>query len=136
MTPQNMPMVVHPTGELKINSESDKNQAVEVDTFGGKVHIEWDPQAAVTPVGQLPFFIDFLKTADLFSPWVQECPLDWKSPNAPEKTDVLGTLLLSVLAGHHRYAHMSTIRCDGVNPALLGMNKVASTDSVRRALIR
>lgn len=136
MTPQNMLMVVHPTGELKINSKLDKNQAVEVDTFGGKVHIEWDPQAAVTPVGQLPFFIDFLKTADLFSPWVQECPLDWESPNSPEKTDVLGTLLLSVLAGHHRYAHMSTIRCDGVNPALLGMKKVASTDSVRRALIR
>ena len=32
--------------------------------------MEWDPQAAVTPLGQLPFFIEFLKTANLFAPWV------------------------------------------------------------------
>lgn len=47
---------------------------------------------------------------------------------------MLGTILLSVLAGHWRYAHMSTIRGDGINPELLGMTKVASEDSVRRAM--
>jgi hypothetical protein len=47
---------------------------------------------------------------------------------------VLGTILLSVLAGHWRYAHISALRGDGVNPGLLGMTKVASEDSVRRAL--
>ncbi len=109
---------------------------MEVDTYGGKVHIEWSPQAAVTPLGQLPFFIDFLKTADLFDPWVNECPLEWNSPNAPNKRDILGTLMLSVLAGHNRYAHMSTMRSDGVNPPLLGMKKVSSEDSVRRSLTR
>jgi len=41
-------------------------RSVLVDTYGGRVHVEWDPQAAVTPLGQLPFFIDFLKTAELF----------------------------------------------------------------------
>ena len=46
---------------------------------------------------------------------------------------MLGTLLLSVLAGHRRYAHISSIRGDGVNPQLLGMSKVVSEDSVRRA---
>jgi hypothetical protein len=30
--------------------------------------------------------------------------------------------MLSVLAGHWRYAHMTALRCDPVNPALLGMN--------------
>ena len=53
--------------------------------------------------------------------------------NAPRKRDVLGTILLSVLSGHWRYAHMNAIRGDGVNPELLGMTKVASEDSVRRA---
>ena len=48
--------------------------------------------------------------------------------------DVLGTLLLSVLAGHWRYAHISAIRADGVNPGLLGMTEVASEDSVRRGM--
>lgn len=108
--------------------------AIPVDTYGGRIHVEWDPQAAVTPLGQLPFFIEFLKTADLFAPWVRDCPVTYTSPNAPEKVDLLGTLLLSVLSGHHRYAHITTIRHDGVNPALLGMRKVCSEDSVRRAL--
>lgn len=134
MTPQNSLILFHPLGEEKIGLNLLESRGVEVETYGGKIHVEWDPQAAVTPLGQLPFFIDFLKTADLFSPWVQECPLSWKSPNAPGKVEVLGTLMLSVLAGHHRYAHMATIRSDGVNPPLLGMKKTASEDSVRRAL--
>ncbi len=41
---------------------------------------------------------------------------------------------MSVLSGHWRYAHISAIRGDGVNPGLLGMERVASEDSVRRAL--
>jgi hypothetical protein len=31
------------------------------DTFAGRVHIEWDTAAPVTPLGQLPFFIEYLK---------------------------------------------------------------------------
>ena len=110
------------------------HRPLSVDTYGGRIYVEWDPQAAVTPLGQLPFFIEFLKTADLFAPWVQDCPVTYTSPNAPEPVDLLGTLLLSVLSGHQRYAHITTIRNDGVNPALLGMRKVCSEDSVRRAL--
>ena len=52
------------------------------------------------------------------------------------KRDVLGTLLLSILAGQSRYAHITALRGDGVNPALLGMGKVASENSVRRGLER
>src|SRR5262249_29443087 len=40
--------------------------------------------------------------------------------------------MLSVLAGHWRYAHMTTLRCDPVNPPLLGMMQVVSEDAVRR----
>ena len=83
---------------------------------------------------QMPFFIEYLKTSGVFENWVNDCPLQYTSPNAPQKRDVLGTILLSVLAGHWRYAHISALRGDGVNPGLLGMTKVASEDSVRRAL--
>ena len=107
-----------------------------VDTFGGRVHVEWDPQAPVTPLGQLPFFIEYLRLGGLFDPWVADCPRRATSPNAPKVRDVLGTLLLSVLAGHRRYAHITSLRCDGVNPALLGMTKVVSEDAVRRALAK
>ena len=105
---------------------------IPVETFGGKIHVEWNPQAAVTALGQLPFFIEFLKTADLFDPWVEDCPMRYQSPNAPDKRDVLGTTFLSVLGGHWRYSHITTIRCDSVNPKLLGMKRVVSEDSVRR----
>ena len=40
---------------------------------------------------ELPFFIDFLKTAGLFDAFVADCPLHYTSPNAPKKRDVLGT---------------------------------------------
>ena len=107
-----------------------------VDTFGGRVHVEWDPASSVTPLGQLPFFIEFLKLGNLLEPWINDCPLHLTSPNAPSKRDVLGTLLLSILAGHRRYAHVTTIRCDNVNPSLLGMNQIVSEDSLRRALLK
>ena len=131
-----IPTNVHPTGEPEIRGEAaPPPAALAVETFGGRVHVEWNPQAAVTPLGQLPFFIEFLKTAELFQPWVQECPLERRSPNAPANVDLLGTLLLSVLAGQRRYAHISAIRADGVNPELLGMSRVLSEDAVRRSFL-
>ena len=129
MDTKNLLLPVHPEGECQLTETT----ALAVDTFGGRVHVEWDPQAAVTPMGQLTFFIDFLKTAELFDPWVEDCPLRYASPNAPLKRDVLGTMFLSVLAGHKRYAHITSIRSDTVNPSLLAMSKVVSEDSVRRA---
>jgi len=44
--------------------------------------------------------------------------------------------MLSILAGHKRYAHISAIRGDGVNPMLLGMKKLISEDAARRALLK
>jgi DDE family transposase len=106
------------------------------DTFGGRVHVEWDPAEPVTPLGQLPFFIEYLKQGGLFDGWVADCPLTFVSPNAPRKRDVLGTLLLSILAGHRRYAHITALRADPVNPPLLGMRRIMSEDAVRRALAK
>lgn len=114
----------------------DRSSRVPVDTFAGRIHVEWDQDAAVTPLGQLPFFIEFLKVSGLYDAFVSDCPLRYTSPNAPNVRDILGTLVLSILAGHKRYAHITTIRSDRVNPELLGMDVVASEDSVRRALLQ
>jgi hypothetical protein len=111
----------------------DSSSRVAVDTFAGRIHIEWDHNAAVTPMGQLPFFIEFLKASGLYDSFLADCPLCYTSPNAPNIKDVLGTIILSILAGHKRYSHVTTIRTDQVNPELLGMVAVASEDSVRRA---
>jgi len=122
-------------GEAKRGALARENNRAGLDTYAGKIHVEWDRQAAVTPLGQLPFFIEFLKVSGLFDSFVDDCPLEYSSPNAPAKRDILGTLMLSILAGHKRYAHISAIRCDGVNPELLGMKKIISEDAARRALL-
>jgi len=99
----------HPPGESESTALVPHAGAVAVDTFGGRIHVEWDPQAAVTPLGQLPFFTEFLQVSGLFDPWVEGCPLFLTSPNAPCKRVVLGTAVLSILSGHQRYAHISGI---------------------------
>ena len=38
--------------------------------------------ATVTPLGQLPFFIEYLKQGGLFDGWGADCPLHYTSPNA------------------------------------------------------
>jgi hypothetical protein len=125
---------IHPEGEPQIEGNQPAETPLSLDTFAGKVQFRWVPDAEVSSLGQMPFFIEYLKTSGVFENWVKDCPLQYASPNAPQKRDVLGTILLSVLAGHWRYAHISALRGDGVNPGLLGMTKVASEDSVRRAL--
>ena len=66
--------------------------------------------------------------------WVESCPLEYTSPNAPAVRDVLGTWLLSILDGQHRYAHINGLRGDAVAPQILGMTRIISDESLRRAL--
>ena len=123
---------VHPSGEAA-NEALTTVAPGAVDTFGGKVFVRWDPEASVTGFGPAAYFIEFLKTNGLWESWVQDCPLHYTSPNAPPREDILGTVMLSVLAGHKRYAHITTVRSDNVLPQLLGMKRVRSEDAVRRA---
>jgi Transposase DDE domain group 1 len=125
---------VHPTGEQPLVELAGPAGPPVLDTFAGKVTVEWDTGSALTPLGQMPFFIEFLKAGGVFDAWVGDCPLTYTSPNAPQVRDVLGTVMLSVLSGHNRYAHITALRSDGVLPGLLGMSRIASEDSVRRAL--
>lgn len=130
------PKTVHPKGEGNFPAKSEVFAPIEVDTFDGKVTVEWEPEASVSPLGQLPFFIQYLKIGKRFDPWIDDCPLSYKSNNAPDKRDVLGSFLLSILSGHSRYAHIASLANDRLNTQLLGMNKVVSDDSARRALHR
>ncbi|MEO6562955.1 MAG: transposase [Nitrosospira sp.] len=129
----------HPMGEsiLKMAKREEMLMSCSgVQTVAGRVQVRWESESAATPMGQLAYFIEFLTLTGLWSRWQESCPLAYSSPNAPGKADVLGTWMLSVLAGHKRYSHVTAIRCDGVNPGLLGMNKVISEDALRNALKR
>ena len=127
------PYSSHLSGEQSLVVAKRPPGGIDLDSFFGPVRVEWDHEAALTPLGQLPFFIDFLKAAGLFDALVADCPLRYLSPNAPRRRDVLGTMMLSMLAGHKRYAHIAALRCDAVLPELLGMKKIVSEDAIRRA---
>jgi hypothetical protein len=137
MGPQNSLIPAHPQGEdfsaLGSSTDDALLPAVAVDTVGRRFRVEWDPQAPVTPLGHLVFFCQFLAAGGLYSKWVAECPLRYSSPNAPSLKDLLGTWVLASLSGAWRYAHVTALRGDRVNPQGLGMEKVVSEDSLRRA---
>ncbi len=40
-----------------------------VDSFAGKIAVQWAPEDAVTPPGQLPFFIDSPKQSPCSASW-------------------------------------------------------------------
>jgi hypothetical protein len=72
-----------------------------VQTMAGRVQVRWETESAATPMGQLAYFIEFLNLTGLWSRWLKKsCPLAYSSPNAPTKAEVLGTWMLSMLAGH------------------------------------
>jgi hypothetical protein len=56
-------IVAHPQGE----PPTVEVRSAIADTFADRIHVEWDSSAPVTPFGQLPFFIDYLKQAGLFN---------------------------------------------------------------------
>jgi hypothetical protein len=137
MSPPISLIPAHPRGEdfsALVSSAGDSLlPAMAVDTVGRRFHVEWDPQAPVTPLGQLVFFCQFLAAGGLYAKWVADCPLRYTSPNAPTLKDLLGTWVLASLSGAWRYAHVTALRGDRVNPPGLGMEKVVSEDSLRRA---
>ena len=107
---------------------------LRVATPGGVFQVRWDENASASALGQLAFFGEFLEVSGLFQRWVESCPLEYTSPNAPAIRDVLGTWLLSILDGQRRYAHINGLRGDAVAPQILGMTRVISDESLRRAL--
>lgn len=138
--PKTDPALVHQNGEPD-KAVNDKRDLCEpgprtVETLAGKAQVSWDFDAAVSRMGEVSYFSEFLKANGLFDSLLENCPLRYASNNAPKPRDVLGTFLLSVLAGHNRYAHISAIRAEQLAAETLGMGKVVSEDSVRSALAK
>ena len=103
-------------------------------TAGGRFQVRWDENGSASALGQLVFFAEFLEVSGLFERWVAGCPLAYRSPNSPQVQDVLGTWFLSILDGQWRYAHITGLRGDAVSPQILGMTRILSDESLRRAL--
>lgn len=104
-----------------------------VETLGGTVEVRWAEEAGMSMNGPLIYFIEFLAKTGRWKRFVETCPLTYRSPNAPSKEEILGTILLSVLNGHRRYAHITGLRGDQTMAEMLGVKRLRSEDSVRRA---
>ena len=64
-------------------------EVMGLETAGGRVQLRWDDKSAVTPFGQMAFFIEFLTLTGLLEDWIKNCPLSYAGHNAPGKRDVL-----------------------------------------------
>ena len=107
-----------------------------VDTPGGRFRVDYDEQLPISPVGPLVFFAQFLEASGHFEALCAKAPLSYTSPNAPDKRAVLATMVLGILAGCRRFAHLEALRGDAVAAGLLGVEGLVCEDSVRRALYR
>ncbi|MBX3328448.1 MAG: hypothetical protein U0223_03440 [Nitrospira sp.] len=65
-----------PLGATSCKAVARQNGAIARNTFWGQLHVEWDPAAAVTPLGQWPFFIEFLNISGLFDAMGVRLPVD------------------------------------------------------------
>jgi hypothetical protein len=83
-----MPLA-HPLGEQSEREAA--GPSVVLDTFAGRVHVEWEPAAPVTALGHLPFFVEFLKQGGLFDNWVAA----WTG--RPKRAAIYGSVLDAML---------------------------------------
>jgi hypothetical protein len=90
----------------------------------------------VTREGQLVFFAQFLHAGGRWERLLSACPLTYHGNRGSSIVDVVGTVTLSILCGHWRYAHINAVRGDTLNPPLLGMGGTVSEDVVRGAMKR
>jgi hypothetical protein len=118
-------------------NDSSSTVKMSVNSRASSFRVEWsDQDARVTRMGGLAFFVQYLETTGLFEHLVYQCPLVYESNNAPKKRDLLGTMLLSVLSGQTRYAHISSLSGSGLDAQLMKMDKIPSEDSVRACMLR
>lgn len=118
----------HPVGE--------GNPVMVIDTPGGRFQVRFDDTTPVSALGPLVFFARFIGAGGRFEALSREAPLRYTSNNAPDPREVLATLVLGILAGCRRFAHLSALQFDEVAAGLLGVRALVSEDSVRRALDR
>jgi len=122
--------------EATAHREGEGKAVMAIDTPGGRFQVRFDETTPVSALGPLVFFAQFIEAGGRFEGLCREAPLRYTSNHAPDPREVLATLVLGVLAGCRRFAHLSALQFDEVAAGLLGVRRLVSEDSVRRALYR
>src|SRR6267154_2114370 len=90
-----------------------------------------ETQRAVTPFGGIAVFVSFLGKIGFVEALRRHMPIRWRSPNHIDPSSTFTAFLVSVLVGARRFAHASLLRGGGALPALLGMNRFPTDDTIR-----
>ena len=59
---------IHPEGEPQTAGVEGEEAVTSLDTFAGKIQIKWTPDAEVSSLGLMPYFIEFLKPVGCSTP--------------------------------------------------------------------
>lgn len=99
--------------------------------------VEWEECSNVTPRGGMALFGNFLAANGQFDGLVESCPLEYQSNNAPDKSQVLGTIVNAITNGAWRYAHISHYQKDALGADVLAAvpNNRDSTGSMHSSAI-
>lgn len=120
--------------ETKEPTECGTEGTSELFTLGGRMKLRWDRRVEMSTNAHHVLFSAFLRLGGLFDRLVESAPLDYTSPNRPEKRDVIGTAVLGILDGAKRFRHFDSLTGDSVSAEAFGMKKLMSCDSVRRGM--
>ena len=80
----------HPAGESETGALVPYAGPVPVDTFGGRVHVEWDPQAAVTPAWTVAILYRISASGRAFRSLGGELPALVDQPQCAEQAGCIG----------------------------------------------
>jgi hypothetical protein len=58
---------------------------MRLDTFACPVKVEWDTSSPLTPLGQIVYFIEFLKVSVRLDAAIEDCPLVADNGGGPPK---------------------------------------------------
>jgi hypothetical protein len=105
----------------------------------GRIGTQSLATAPVTPFGQLPFFIEYLKAGRVVRWLGSGLPIVAQQPECLAQTRSAGhraAVGSSVLAGHRRYAHITALRGDRASPMRFALGRPAADGHGKSYLVQ
>lgn len=89
-----------------------------------------ETQRAVTPLGGVVVFVEYLNRIGLTGEFRRHMPVRYRSRNQIDPSTTLVCFLISVLAGARRFAHAAWLRGDKALHAVLGVERFPTDDTI------
>ncbi len=104
--------------------------------FDGRKIVLKETERALTPLGGMVVFLEFLNKIGLVKKVIECIPVQHRSPNSIPPAQTYIAFLISVAAGARRFAHTGWLRGDRALHGLLGMDRFPSDDTIRNLFLR